>query len=230
MNTENENLKLWRSVEKTNPAYTKNANVGGNKITSISPQFQIMNVTEQFGTYGSTWGFKDIELDYSLVNTMFKREKTEGVYPNKKVIGLEDAVMGLVVFKATFFYPGGQFPIINSISLFTNNDMTKLDDNFAKKVETDALTKAISKLGFNADIFMGKFDDVRYVEEMKEQFNPKPPEPTIEELLVNALSLVEEAKEVKTLNKVFADNPKLKEDKTFIDAIKKKREKLTPKQ
>jgi hypothetical protein len=45
-----------------------------------------------------------------------------------------------------------------------------VDDNFAKKIETDALTKAISKLGFNADIFMGKFDDVRYIEEMKKEF------------------------------------------------------------
>lgn len=172
-----DNLELWHKVEKTNPAYTKNANVGGNKITSISPQYQIMNVTEQFGSYGSTWGFKDIHLDYSLVNTPFMREKTEGVWPNKKVVGMEEAVMGLVVFKAIFFYPDGEFPIINSISLFTNNEMTKLDDNFAKKIETDALTKAISKLGFNADIFMGKFDDVRYVEEMKKEFADPPAKP-----------------------------------------------------
>ena len=167
---EQDNLKLWNSVEKTNPSYTKAANVAGNKITAISPQYQIKNVTEQFGSYGSTWGFKDIQLDYTLVNTPFMREKTEGVYPNKKVVGFEEAVMGMVVFKGIFFYPNGEFPIISSISLFTNNDMTKLDDNFAKKVETDALTKAISKLGFNADIFMGKFDDVRYVEEMKKEF------------------------------------------------------------
>jgi len=166
-----ENLKLWNAVEKTNPAYTKKAKVGGNAITSISPQFQIMNVTEQFGSYGSTWGFKNIELDYSLVNMPFKKDKTEGSYPNVKVIGKEDSFMGLVVFKAIFFYPNGEFPIINSISLFTNNDMSKIDDNFAKKIETDALTKAISKLGFNADIFMGKFDDVRYVEEMTKEFN-----------------------------------------------------------
>jgi len=176
---ENKNLELWNKVEKTNPKYTKNAKLSGMNITAISPQYQIMNVTEQFGSYGQTWGFKNIELDYSLVNTPFKREKKEGVYPNQKVVGLEDAVMGLVVFKAIFFYPSGEFPIINSISLFTNNEMTKLDDNFAKKVETDALTKAISKLGFNADIFMGKFDDIRYVEEMKKEFNkeiatPKP--------------------------------------------------------
>lgn len=147
MDTENKNLELWHKVEKTNPAYTKNANVGGNKITSIAPQYQIMNVTEQFGSYGSKWGFKNIELDYSLI------EKLD-----------------LCVFKAIFFYPGGEFPIINSIKMFMDNAKTKVDDNFAKKIETDALTKAISKLGFNADIFMGKFDDVRYVEEMKEEF------------------------------------------------------------
>jgi len=231
METENtkDNLELWHKVEKTNPAYTKNANVGGNKITSISPQFQIMNVTEQFGSYGSTWGFKNIELDYSLVGTMFKREKTEGVYPNKKVVGLEDAIMGLVVFKATFYYPDGEFPIINSISLFTNNDMTKLDDNFAKKVETDALTKAISKLGFNADIFMGKFDDVRYVEEMKEQFNPKPKPPTEEEILITALAEVQNAKETKQLTAIYNKNKTLHANEVFIKEIKDKREELTPK-
>lgn len=167
-----DNLKLWKLVEKTDPKYTKNAKVGGNAITSISPQFQIMNVTEQFGSYGSTWGFRNIELDYSLVNVPYFKDKTEGSYPNIKVVGKEESYMGLVVFKAIFFYPNGEFPIINSISLFTNNEKTKIDDNFAKKIETDALTKAISKLGFNADIFMGKFDDVRYVEEMKKEFAP----------------------------------------------------------
>ncbi len=163
-----DNLKLWHSVEKTNPAYTKNANVGGNKITSISPQFQIMNVTEQFGSYGSTWGFKNIELDYSLVDKV-----------------------DLVVFKADFFYPGGEFPIINSIKLFMDNAKLKVDDNFAKKIETDALTKAISKLGFNADIFMGKFDDVRYVDEMKKEFNnddkKQDATPQLQDLLPNTL-------------------------------------------
>ena len=28
-----ENLELWNKVEKTNPKYTKKANVGGNNIT-----------------------------------------------------------------------------------------------------------------------------------------------------------------------------------------------------
>lgn len=140
------NLDLWNKVENTNPAYTKKANVKGNKITSISPQYQLLNATEQFGAYGIGWGFKSIELDYALIDK------------------------GLIVFKGVFFYPKGEFPIINSIGLYKDNAQTKIDDDFAKKVETDALTKALSKLGFNADIFMGKFDDCRYLAEITAKF------------------------------------------------------------
>lgn len=149
----NTNLELWNKVEKTNPKYTKNAKIGGHSITSISPQYQIMMVTEQFGVYGEKWGFKNIQLSYDLVEKL-----------------------NLVVFKGTFFFPNGEFEIINSIKLYMNNALTMVDDNFAKKIETDALTKAISKLGFNADIFMGKFDDVRYIDEMKKEFAEKPNE------------------------------------------------------
>ena len=142
------NLELWNKVERTNPKYTKEAKISGMKITAIAPQYQIMQVTEQFGIYGSTWGFKNIELSYDLVDKC-----------------------NLVVFKGTFFFPDGEFEIINSAKLYMNRECTMVDDNFAKKIETDALTKAISKLGFNADIFMGKFDDVRYVAEMNAEFN-----------------------------------------------------------
>jgi hypothetical protein len=153
---ENKNLELWNKVEKTNPNYTKKAKVGGMTITAIAPQYQIMMVTEQFGVYGKTWGFKNVELDYSLV------EKYD-----------------MVVFKGTFFFPEGQFEIVNSCKLFMDRNKKMLDDNFAKKIETDTLTKAISKLGFNADIFLGKFDDVRYLNEVKEEFKPKVEKPAL---------------------------------------------------
>ena len=166
-----DNLDLWHKVEKTNPKYTKQANVGGNKITSIAPQYQIMNVTEQFGSYGKTWGFKNIELDYTLVPEF-----------------------NLIVFKAIFFYPDGEFPTINSIKMFMDNAKLKIDDNFAKKLETDTLTKAISKLGFNADIFMGKFDDTRYLAEITKEFAE--PTKVIENISEEKfLELIEQPKE-----------------------------------
>ena len=185
MEKEIDNLELWRKVEKTNPAYTKQANVKGNKITSIAPQFQIMNVTEQFGSYGKTWGFKEINLDYSLVN-----------------------VVGLVVFKAIFFYPNGEFPIINSISLYMDNARTKVDDNFAKKVETDALTKAVSKLGFNADIFLGKFDDLRYLEDVKQEFGKADQERETERYKASVISKLEATTTLEQLRTEWSNIPK----------------------
>lgn len=141
------NLELWKKVEKTNPKYTKKANVKGNNITSIAPQFQIMNATEHFGVYGVEWGFKNIKINLELVN-----------------------LTGLIYWSADFFFPGGEFPATNSISVWRDGARTKPDDQFAKKVETDSLTKCLSKLGFNADIFLGKFDDIRYVDEIKKEF------------------------------------------------------------
>lgn len=141
------NLELWEKVEKTNPKYTKPAKIGGMSITAIAPQYQIKLATEQFGPYGKGFGFKKIELDYSLVESL-----------------------KLIVFKGTFFFPGGEFEIINSNKLFMDRAQKMIDADFAKKIETDALTKALSKLGFNADVFMGRFDDHRYVQEMTNEF------------------------------------------------------------
>ena len=174
-----ENLELWNRVEKTNPKYTKKAKVGGNQITSISPQFQIMNATEQFGSYGEKWGFKHIEFDYSITNTPIKLTVKDWNTKKEEII---DSILGLVGFKATFFFPNGEFEITNSIKIFTDNKHSKIDDNYAKKLETDALTKALSKLGFNADIFLGRFDDLRYVEEMKQEFK----EPIVKKVLDKA--------------------------------------------
>jgi len=165
------NLELWNKVEKTNPKYTKKANVKGNNITSISPQYQIKNVTEQFGSYGKTWGFKEMNFDYTLSESL-----------------------GLVVLHAVFYYPEGEFPIKNATSLFMDNAKTKIDDNFAKKLETDTLTKAISKLGFNADIFMGLFDDVRYLAEVTKEFSEKTNVQKYTDLLNSSANLNELAK------------------------------------
>lgn len=151
--SENMKMKLWDSVEKTNPKHTKKANVRGNNITAIAPQSQIKCATEQFGSYGDKWGWRSFDFDYALL-----------------------AITGIVIFKGVFYFPGGEFPISTSISAYKDGARTKPDADFAKKVETDALTKALSKLGFNADVFMGLYDDNKYVMEMTEAFKPHNPD------------------------------------------------------
>jgi len=44
-----------------------------------------------------------------------------------------------------------------------------------KKATTDGITKCLSMLGFNADVFLGKFDDNKYVQELKNKAEWKGP-------------------------------------------------------
>jgi len=134
------NMKLWNAVEKTNPYFTKAVNYGKMHYTAISAYYQIKVATSIWGPYGSTWGLKDSELNIT------------------KIMDTD-----MVIYKAIFYYPEGSFEIRNSIKVSAS------DDDFLKKLETDTLTKALSRLGFNADVFLGYFDDSRYIDKLKNE-------------------------------------------------------------
>jgi len=139
------NMELWNSVEVTDPKYTKKVNQRGG-FTAIGAQYQLMRATETFGPMGLGWGVEDENI-----------ERWEDV--------------GLAVYTAILWYVRDgiaeehEIPIHSSIKYHSNG---RVDDDFFKKVATDALTKGLSKLGFNADVFMGKFDDNKYVNKLKE--------------------------------------------------------------
>jgi len=145
-----DNMKLWQSVETTDPSFTKKVNQRGG-FTAIGAQYQLRTATETFGPFGTGWGVKD-----------------------ERIEKWEDA--GLAVYTGTLWYrpaefrdgipvikQESEFPIHSSIKYHSNG---RVDDDFMKKVATDALTKGLSKLGFNADVFMGKFDDNKYVNKL----------------------------------------------------------------
>ena len=135
----NSKMALWSQVSVTNPKYTKEVNFG-RKFTSINAQYQLMCATEQFGACGDGWGV--YEENFYMVTD------------------------GLLGYQATFWWRGKDQQMktfaINS-SIATHNKSGKLDDDCFKKVSTDALTKGLSKLGFSADIFLGDWDDNKYV-------------------------------------------------------------------
>ena len=142
----NDNLKLWDSVEKTDPYYTKDNSryhkTSGlllHKSTAINAAYQLKTATDQWGPYGSKWGLRKTNFNYDLIN-----------------------ITGMAIYTAEFYYPGGSFEITNSVSILVG-PKKYADNDFAKKCETDTLTKALSKLGFNADIFMGEWEDEAYV-------------------------------------------------------------------
>jgi hypothetical protein len=81
---------------------------------------------------------------------------------------------GIVIHKAVFFYvmdgSRSEFPITNAIEAARTTAKGRfVDTDFAKKVETNTVSKALSKLGFNADVFMGLMEDNSYVQELQNE-------------------------------------------------------------
>jgi hypothetical protein len=152
------NLDFWNEVCKTNPAHTKKAKIGTMNITAICPQHQRKNATEAFGMYGDKWGIVPGSESYQILDF---EENTK-----------------LCLYQGTFFYYNrkgnrAEFPISSNVKVqyfVKNKGYYKIDDDFAKKAQTDALTKGLSFLGFNSDVFEGLFDDNKYVSEVNEQF------------------------------------------------------------
>lgn len=135
------NIALWKSVEETNPEYMHEVKYPFKHLT-IDAQFQILTATKLWGPYGSKWGVK---------NETFA------------AIPLDTKNVCSVIYSATFFYPDGEFGINSDIFIYVKAKETyKANNDFAKKVSTDAMTKGLSKLGFSADIFMGKYDGGKY--------------------------------------------------------------------
>lgn len=145
------NIALWDKVKQTDPQYTKQVTQRGG-YTSISPQYQMREATNQFGPYGKGWGFSSCEMDMSVVDAL-----------------------GIVIVKAVFFYvldgERHEFPVNNSWTVIMGaGDKRRVDADFAKKAETNTMSKALSKLGFSADVFLGEFDDTDYVEHIGNVF------------------------------------------------------------
>lgn len=150
----NENLAIWSQVEKTDTQYAKKVNQRGG-YTAISPQYQLKEATKVFGSYGKGFGLSASDFDMSLFESL-----------------------GVVIHKANFFYVSDgqrvEFPISNAIQATTGaGDKKRVDIDFAKKVETNTVSKALSKLGFNADVFMGMFEDNQYMQELSNELAVK---------------------------------------------------------
>lgn len=139
-------MALWNRVNKTNPNMSKEANNGRFKFTAIDPQYQLQIATEQFGPYGSRWGLR------SFVWTKLEASDTP-----------------ILMLEAEFFYPNPNTGIESSFPIAVDIKL-KPGDDCCKKLITQARSKALSFLGFNADVFMGKFDDAAYVKDLQVRY------------------------------------------------------------
>lgn len=159
-------LELWNKVQETDPNFTKAfSKSGGFRGTSISPTYNNKKATQMFGPCGIGWGVEVIGQSFQEGAVLF----TE-----KLPVGRE--VIHIVQINFWYIYNGekGNVPSFGqTVFVGQNKNGLFTDEEAPKKSLTDAVTKALSMLGFSADIFFGMFDDVRYINDKKEQYSEK---------------------------------------------------------
>lgn len=139
-----DHLDFWNSVCTTDPKHTKKVTLG-RSFTAIDPMYQVMKATEAMGVAGKGWGFSVQEVVFLPTDQVAIRVR---VWKGDKECYVEQ---------------WGQN------GLYMDKDKKKPDDDCMKKATTDGLTKSLTYFGFNADVFLGKFDDNKYVEELKKK-------------------------------------------------------------
>lgn len=157
------NLDLWNAVEKTPPQHTKAITGKSYQGTSPKPHYLVHKATETFGPIGIGWGF-------NIVNERIE----EGAGGERMHIAQVRVWYEWQGKRGEVEHIGGtQFSGIRS----SGKPFT--DEDAPKKSVTDALVKALSMIGFAGDIFMGRYDDSKYVSELKEEARradrPEPP-------------------------------------------------------
>lgn len=141
------NLAIWEAVTKTDPKYTKTVNQRGG-FTAVNANYQIMQATKQFGPVGTGWGYEAgtpifTPQDFIIVPVTLWHGTRENVF-------------------------GPEYGCAELVS-----DKGRKDSDAPKKATTDAITKLLSRLGFSADVFLGQYDDNKYVAELQREFAEK---------------------------------------------------------
>lgn len=162
------NMGIWTRNAKTNARDAKKAQVrGGHRLTAIKPHSQIEAATREFGPVGLGWGWS---VEWG------ERKHGDDPYNHFVVAHVTIWYDPARSLEATHWTDGkikrnaatiGDFPSVYAVgtACVATGKSGAIDKDAEKKAVTDGITKALSALGFNADIFSGLWDDSSYVAE-----------------------------------------------------------------
>jgi hypothetical protein len=154
-------LEVWQRVEKTDPAFTKGFSRGGGfKGTATNATYLARKATEIFGPCGIGWGV-----------TVLNEQFVEGAPLAEGV----RAVIHKLHVRLWYVLDGKRGEVEHfgqTEFVYKNKNGLQTDEEAPKKSLTDAMSKCLSLLGFSADIFLGLYDDNKYVQGLREEFSP----------------------------------------------------------
>lgn len=165
------NTDLWDKLGKTDPSHTKKfKRSGGFEGTAIKPIWSYKRMTEEFGPCGTGWGIS--EPSFQVVpghNGEVLVYCTASIW-YVQADGRSETVFGVGGDKVVSY--------IKANAQYNRPERWENDDEAFKKAFTDAVTNALKMIGVGADVHMGLYDDNKYVNSMRDEFeeakNPKP--------------------------------------------------------
>lgn len=172
-----DNLGIWNRVYKTDAKFTKAfANNGGG--TSINGTYMVMQATKVFGPHGINWGVDVLEERFDNGAPIMQPVKQpdgsfiKGIVSNGAG-GYLCEVNHTVKIRLWYKQDGKTGEVLAygcTPYIYGTKNGAMSDGEAPKKSLTDATKKALSQLGFSADVFLGLYDDVNYREENDAEF------------------------------------------------------------
>ena len=185
-------MRVWNSACTTDPRHVKGFSRGGGfSGTAINHTYQIRKATEMWGPMGGLWSVRIIEQGLFPGNPIVVEDVEQEWELNgddERILIKETVKRHMVAQESIHFVR-----IALSFPRFAKNDNGDdvhigngtvehfgqttfvgknkngyfTDEEAPKKSLTDAIGKALSMLGFSADIYLGLFDDNKYVNDRK---------------------------------------------------------------
>jgi hypothetical protein len=135
------NMDIWNNLAPSDPKYLKKISFGARSFTAIDPQYQVMKMTEQFGPVGEGWGWHSTTEIVSVSN------------------GDSAVLAHVTVWHGS---PSNSFGAFTGCRKFFDAAKGRMAEDAPKMAVTDGLTKALSHIGCDADVFLGKMDGNKY--------------------------------------------------------------------
>ncbi len=193
-----ENMRHWKRFEDIDPAFTKPITGKAYKGTSPNPQYVIRCLTEIFGPVGVGFGWTVAAEDFTPMGD-------EVLHWCRIQFWHTD--------RANTFDSYGQTKAL----MKTKNGMM-LDEDAPKKSLTDAIVKAASHVGIAANIFLGRWDDQKYVAEVNAEYRAEDRKANAPdaEAIEAATDSLKSAATVDALTAIWRDLP---ENVRTVDAV-----------
>lgn len=143
-------LDLWNRFADIDPAFTKPITGKDYRGTSPNPHYVIQCLTEMFGPVGVGFGWEVEQDEFTPIGE-------EVLHWCRIRFWHTDRSNGFSAYGQTK-------------ALMKTKNGLRLDEDAPKKSLTDAITKAASQIGIAANIFLGRWDDSKYVAEVNAEY------------------------------------------------------------